>query len=98
MEERQAPLESSACAKVENERPEADAAYQGELALSQACPCRQPTYNAFMTVQTFRDLLAQRPFRPFRLVMSSGQVTTSGWQGFACEPRNSSHKDQLLVG
>jgi hypothetical protein len=27
-----------------------------------------------MTVQTFRDLLTQRPFRPFRLVMSSGQV------------------------
>ena len=27
-----------------------------------------------MTVQTFRDLLAQRPFRPFRLVMSSGQT------------------------
>lgn len=26
-----------------------------------------------MTVQTFRDLLAQRPFRPFRLVMSSGE-------------------------
>lgn len=26
-----------------------------------------------MTVQTFRDLLANRPFRPFRLVMSSGQ-------------------------
>ena len=26
-----------------------------------------------MTVQTFRDLLTQRPFRPFRLVMSSGQ-------------------------
>jgi hypothetical protein len=26
-----------------------------------------------MTVQTFRDLLSQRPFRPFRLVMSSGQ-------------------------
>jgi len=26
-----------------------------------------------MTVQTFRDLLGQRPFRPFRLVMSSGQ-------------------------
>jgi hypothetical protein len=26
-----------------------------------------------MTVQTFRDLLAARPFRPFRLVMSSGQ-------------------------
>jgi hypothetical protein len=26
-----------------------------------------------MTVQTFRDLLNQQPFRPFRLVMSSGQ-------------------------
>jgi hypothetical protein len=26
-----------------------------------------------MTVQTFRELLAQRPFAPFRLVMSSGQ-------------------------
>ena len=27
-----------------------------------------------MTVQTFRDLLTDRPFRPFRLVMSSGQT------------------------
>jgi hypothetical protein len=27
-----------------------------------------------MTVQTFRELLAIRPFRPFRLVMSSGQT------------------------
>jgi hypothetical protein len=27
-----------------------------------------------MTLQTFRDLLAQRPFKPFRLVMSSGQT------------------------
>jgi hypothetical protein len=27
-----------------------------------------------MTVQTLRDLLATRPFRPFRLVMSSGQT------------------------
>ena len=27
-----------------------------------------------MTVQTFRDLLAKRPFRPFRIVMSSGQA------------------------
>jgi hypothetical protein len=27
-----------------------------------------------MTVQTFRELLTQRPFRPFRLVMSSGQT------------------------
>lgn len=26
-----------------------------------------------MTVQTFRELLSQQPFRPFRLVMSSGQ-------------------------
>ena len=26
-----------------------------------------------MTVQTFRDLLSARPFKPFRLVMSSGQ-------------------------
>ena len=27
-----------------------------------------------MTVKTFQELLAQRPFRPFRLVMSSGQA------------------------
>ena len=27
-----------------------------------------------MTVQTFRELLTQRPFKPFRLVMSSGQT------------------------
>ena len=27
-----------------------------------------------MTVQTFRELLAVRPFKPFRLVMSSGDV------------------------
>jgi hypothetical protein len=27
-----------------------------------------------MTVQTFRQLLAQRPFKPFRLVMSSGET------------------------
>jgi hypothetical protein len=27
-----------------------------------------------MTVQTFRELLSQRPFRPFRLVMSSGRT------------------------
>ena len=26
-----------------------------------------------MTVQTFRELLAKKPFKPFRLVMSSGQ-------------------------
>jgi hypothetical protein len=27
-----------------------------------------------MTVQTFRELLAQHPFKPFRLAMSSGQT------------------------
>jgi len=27
-----------------------------------------------MTVQTFRDLLAARPFMPFKIVMSSGQA------------------------
>lgn len=27
-----------------------------------------------MTLQTFRELLHQRPFHPFRLVMSSGQT------------------------
>lgn len=27
-----------------------------------------------MTLETFRDLLAKRPFEPFRLVMSSGQT------------------------
>ena len=27
-----------------------------------------------MTVQDFRDLLRQRPFQPFRLVMSSGET------------------------
>ncbi len=27
-----------------------------------------------MTVQTFRDLLTQQPFQPFRLVMSSGYL------------------------
>lgn len=26
-----------------------------------------------MTLQTFRDLLTKRPFKPFRLVMSSGE-------------------------
>ena len=26
-----------------------------------------------LTKQTFRDLLAQRPFRPFRIIMSSGK-------------------------
>jgi len=31
-------------------------------------------YDISMTVQTFRELLSQRPFKPFRLVMSSGQT------------------------
>ena len=31
-------------------------------------------YSQAMTVQTFRELLAQRPFKSFRLVMSSGQT------------------------
>lgn len=26
-----------------------------------------------MTLQTYRDLLAERPFQPFRLIMSSGE-------------------------
>ena len=28
-----------------------------------------------MTVPTFRDLLSQKPFKPFRLVKSSGQTS-----------------------
>jgi hypothetical protein len=31
-------------------------------------------YNAIMTLQTFRELLTTRPFKPFRLVMSSGET------------------------
>jgi hypothetical protein len=27
-----------------------------------------------MTLQTFRDLLSARPFKPFRLIMSSGEA------------------------
>jgi hypothetical protein len=27
-----------------------------------------------MTIQTFRELMTQKPFKPFRLVMSSGQT------------------------
>lgn len=27
-----------------------------------------------MTIEAFRDLLSRQPFRPFRLVMSSGQT------------------------
>ena len=30
-------------------------------------------YNPGMTVQMVRELLAHQPFRPFRLVMSSGE-------------------------
>src|SRR5437868_3477088 len=35
---------------------------------------RLPGKIVAMTIQTFRELLAQRPFKPFRLVMSSGQT------------------------
>src|SRR3989442_10213367 len=41
------------------------------------CPCLasifHENYNAFMTLQTFRQLLAARPFKPFRIIMSSGE-------------------------
>lgn len=32
------------------------------------------SYSGRMAIKTFRDLLGERPFKPFRLVMSSGQV------------------------
>ena len=32
------------------------------------------TYNVPMTLQTFQELLRQQPFKPFRLVMSSGET------------------------
>ena len=48
--------------------------------LSTLYACRKPllaaicgVYDWGMTLQTFRDLLGQRPFQPFRLVMSSGE-------------------------
>ena len=31
------------------------------------------TYHEGVTLQTFRELMTQRPFKPFRLVMSSGE-------------------------
>lgn len=37
-------------------------------------PARRGGTIQDMTVQTFRQLLTERPFRPFRLVMSSGQT------------------------
>jgi hypothetical protein len=46
-----------------------------------------------MTVQTFRELLAQRPFKPFRLVMSSGQSYDVGHPEMAMLT-----KTDLLVG
>jgi hypothetical protein len=46
-----------------------------------------------MTVQTFRELLAQRPFKPFRLVMSSGQSYDVGHPEMAMLT-----KSDLLVG
>jgi hypothetical protein len=46
-----------------------------------------------MTVQTFRDLLTQRPFMPFRLVMSSGQTYDVRHPEMAMLTRN-----DILVG
>ena len=39
------------------------------------CNCRMvgPCYNLFTTVQTFREMLARRPFQPVRITLSSGQ-------------------------
>jgi hypothetical protein len=46
-----------------------------------------------MTVQAFRELLTQRPFQPFRLVMSSGQSYD------VCHPEMAMlTKSDLLVG
>ena len=34
----------------------------------------QERYDGIMTVKTFRDLLKHQPFKPFRLIMSSGEA------------------------
>jgi hypothetical protein len=36
--------------------------------------CARDWYNFGMTVQTFREMLARRPFQPVRLTLSSGQA------------------------
>jgi hypothetical protein len=46
-----------------------------------------------MTVRTFQELLSQRPFRPFRLVMSSGQTYDVRHPEMAMLTRN-----DILVG
>jgi hypothetical protein len=46
-----------------------------------------------MNVQTFRELLTQRPFQPFRLVMSSGQSYDVGHPEMAMLTRS-----DILVG
>jgi hypothetical protein len=46
-----------------------------------------------MTVQTFRELLSQRPFKPFRIVMSSGQTYDIGHPEMAWLTRS-----DILVG
>ena len=46
-----------------------------------------------MTVQTFRELLTQKPFKPFRLVMSSGEMYEVRHSEMAMLTRTS-----LLVG
>jgi hypothetical protein len=38
-----------------------------------ACFLAYSCYNQDMTVQTFREMLARRPFQPVRLTLSSGQ-------------------------
>jgi hypothetical protein len=40
----------------------------------QSTPGREPLRMDAMNLQTFRDLLKERPFKPFRIVMSSGQT------------------------
>ena len=43
----------------------------GSAVLTNGLPDRKITN---MTVQTFRNLLTNQPFKPFRLIMSSGQA------------------------
>ncbi|MEX2138806.1 MAG: hypothetical protein WD894_06060 [Pirellulales bacterium] len=46
-----------------------------------------------MNLQTFRELMTQRPFKPFRLVMSSGQTYDVGHPEMALLTRS-----DILVG
>ena len=49
--------------------------------------------SATMNVQTFRELLSQQPFKPFQLVLSSGQRYEVRHPGMAWLTRSS-----ILVG